>query len=84
MKIPQRRCEGCRKMYDKPTLIRITKDAGNTPAIDLAGKSPGRGAYVCRNTECIQKAKKSKGAERSLKCVQRPELYDELKAAAER
>jgi hypothetical protein len=75
-KVPQRRCVGCRKMKDKPLLIRIA--ANIEIAIDANGKSQGRGAYICRNTNCLEQAKKSKGFERSLKRSIPLEIYDRL------
>ena len=56
-KKPQRQCVGCRQMKDKKSLIRIM--------IDVTGKKNGRGAYVCPNRECIEKAIKTKGLDRS-------------------
>jgi hypothetical protein len=67
-KIPQRKCVGCRQMYDKPTLIRI----------DKSDDSKGRGAYVCNNRACIELAKKNKGFERSLKSAVPADVYDRL------
>ena len=68
-KIPQRKCVGCRQMYDKTTLIRITKSENNE----------GRGAYVCNNRTCIEQAKKTKGFERSFKSAVPAEIYENLK-----
>ena len=63
-KKPQRQCIGCRQMKDKKSLIRIIKsDEGIM--IDETGKKNGRGAYVCPNRECIEKAIKTKGLDRS-------------------
>ena len=63
-KKPQRQCIGCRQMKDKKSPIRIIKsDEGMM--IDVTGKKNGRGAYVCPNRECIEKAVKTKGLDRS-------------------
>ena len=47
--------------------------------MDFTGKKPGRGAYVCPNEECLLKAHKSKGLERSFKSAVPAEVYEELK-----
>jgi len=73
MKIPLRRCVGCHEMKNKPELIRITKDT--TGLFSFEKKAPGRGAYLCRNATCLEKARKSKGLERSFKCAIPSEIY---------
>ena len=77
-KIPQRRCVGCREMKDKPQIVRIVNNAGQV-MVDKTGKANGRGAYVCKNANCLAKAQKSKGLERSLKQAVPSEIYDLLK-----
>ncbi len=66
-KIPSRICVGCRQAKEKRELVRIVKNAENEISLDVTGRKNGRGAYICRNTDCLQKAVKSKGLERSLK-----------------
>lgn len=79
-KVPQRQCIGCREMKSKRELIRILKAADtNEIIVDAAGKKNGRGAYICRSVECFEKAYKSHGIERSLKCGIDPEVYDILR-----
>ena len=65
-KIPMRMCVGCRQMFEKRELVRVVRGDGGVAHIDLRGKLPGRGAYVCRNRECLNKAIKSKAIERAL------------------
>lgn len=65
-KIPQRMCVACRQMFDKKNLLRIVKKPDNTVEIDHIGKVSGRGAYVCKNAECVEKAIKHKGIDRAL------------------
>jgi predicted RNA-binding protein YlxR (DUF448 family) len=65
-KIPLRKCVGCRGLFEKPGLFRIVSAAAGA-VLDKTGKSSGRGAYVCRSGECVKKAQKSRGLERSLK-----------------
>ena len=65
-KIPMRMCVGCREMHEKRELIRIVKDAQGNAFIDLKGKASGRGAYICRNEQCLSKAIKTKAVDRVL------------------
>jgi len=75
-KLPQRRCVGCREMKDKPQVLRIVCNAEGNMSIDATGKAHGRGAYLCLDIECLKKAQKSKGLERSLKRTVPQEIYD--------
>jgi len=76
-KIPQRKCVGCQEMKDKSKIIRIVSNE-NGVSIDVTGKANGRGTYVCKNPGCLEKAKKSKGIERSLKRAIPKETYEQL------
>lgn len=78
-KIPQRQCIGCGQMKDKKELIRILKTQDGSIVIDATGKKNGRGAYICPDEECLQKAFKTKGLERSFKMAIDKSIYDELK-----
>ncbi len=77
-KIPLRKCTGCQEMKNKKELVRIVKTDENTYIIDATGKKPGRGAYICPNIECLEKAKKTKGLERSFKSAVPNEVYQQL------
>lgn len=77
-KIPQRQCVGCAQMKNKTELIRIIKTPEGEVILDSTGKKNGRGAYICANTECLEKARKTKGIERSLKVVIPDEVYENL------
>ena len=66
-KIPMRQCLGCREMKPKKELIRVVKSPEGEISLDFKGKANGRGAYVCPSAECLKKAVKNKGLERSLK-----------------
>ncbi len=66
-KIPTRKCVGCGEMKEKKELIRVIKTPENEILLDTTGKANGRGAYICNNAECLRKALKNKGLERSLK-----------------
>ena len=65
-------------MKDKATLTRVALDKAGVISIDPTGKMHGRAAYLCPGGECLQKAKKSKGLERSFKRSVSPEIYDKL------
>ena len=79
-KIPLRKCTGCQEMKNKKELVRIVRNDEGEFSVDFTGKKPGRGAYVCPNEECLLKAHKSKGLERSFKSAVPAEVYEELKA----
>ena len=78
-KIPQRQCVGCREMKDKRALIRAVKSPQGEVSLDFTGKKPGRGAYVCPNSECLEKAYKEHRLERSLKTKVSSEIYEQLR-----
>jgi hypothetical protein len=65
-KIPMRMCVGCREMKEKRTLIRVVRSPEGAVSMDPGGKKPGRGAYVCRNTACLNRAIRQKQLERQL------------------
>ncbi|MBE5866022.1 MAG: YlxR family protein [Lachnospiraceae bacterium] len=78
-KIPLRQCVGCSEMRSKKEMLRVLKSAeDDTFCLDITGKKNGRGAYVCKNRECLVKARKSKGLERSFKMSIPNEVYDAL------
>lgn len=76
--IPLRKCLGCDEMLGKKGMIRVVRDKEGTISIDETGKKSGRGAYLCLDAECLNKARKKRGLERSLKCAVPPEIYEEL------
>ena len=78
-KIPQRMCIGCRQMIPKSELIRVVKAPDGTISIDEKGKAPGRGAYLCHNVECLEKAHKAKLLERNLEAQISDEVFESLK-----
>ncbi len=65
-KVPMRMCVGCKNSKSKKELIRIVRTPDNQLEIDLTGKKSGRGAYICYNVECLEKAVKNKGLEKAL------------------
>jgi predicted RNA-binding protein YlxR (DUF448 family) len=66
-------------MMDKRTLIRVTRSQDGEISLDPTGKKPGRGAYICGNAECLEKAAVHKGLEKSFKCAVPKEVYEKLK-----
>lgn len=78
-KIPQRMCTGCMEMKPKKDLIRIVKNNENEISIDLTGKKPGRGAYICKNVQCLEKSFNTKRLEKNLNSKINQEIYDKLK-----
>lgn len=77
--IPQRTCTVCRTQKNKNELLRIVKNKENIIKVDEKGKEPGRGAYICLNMECFEKAKKTKKLEKALDIKINDEIYDEIK-----
>ena len=83
-RIPMRQCTGCREMKTKKEMIRVLKPAeGEGVILDATGKANGRGAYICKKAECLEKAIKNRGLERSLKRSIPPEIYDQLRKEME-
>lgn len=82
-KIPMRQCVGCREMKAKRELIRVIKTAENEILVDATGKKNGRGAYICPSRDCLDKAVKSKGLERSLKTAVPKEIYEDFEKEME-
>ena len=77
-KIPMRQCLGCREMKPKKELVRVVRSPEGEISLDFRGKAPGRGAYLCPNTACLQKARKAKALERSFDTAITSEIYDAL------
>ena len=79
-KIPLRKCTGCGEMKSKKEMVRVLKTPEDTIVLDATGKKNGRGAYICNSLECLRKAIKSKGLERSLKTAIQKEVYEQLES----
>ena len=82
-KVPLRQCIGCGEMKSKKEMIRVIKTADEEILLDATGRKNGRGAYLCPSTECMKKAVKSKGLERSFKMAIPKEVYDALEKEME-
>lgn len=77
-KIPLRQCTGCGEMKSKKEMLRVIKTPEDTVMLDATGRKNGRGAYICQNVDCLRKAIKNKGLERSLKMSIPEEVYEQL------
>lgn len=77
--IPQRTCIGCNEIRSKKELIRIVKNKEGQIFIDKTGKANGRGAYICDNIECLEKAIKTKRLERNFETQICEDIYNELR-----
>ena len=79
-KIPMRMCLGCGEMKPKKELIRAVKSPEGDISLDLTGKKSGRGAYICRSSECFDKARKARRFEKAFSCRISDELYDSMES----
>ena len=77
-KVPMRQCTGCREMKNKKEMMRVLKTGEGEILLDTTGRKNGRGAYLCYSLECLEKARKNKGLERSLKTENPQEVYERL------
>lgn len=79
-KIPMRKCLGCMEQKPKKELVRVVKSADGDISLDLTGKKNGRGAYICPNVSCLEKAKKAKRIERAFECSIPAEVYEAMES----
>ena len=79
-KIPQRKCINCGNLYNKNDLLRIVNNKEMGIVIDESGKLNGRGAYICKNKECIEEVKKNNKLNRVFKQRVDKKIYEELEA----
>ena len=78
-KIPLRKCLGCGEMKDKRELVRVVRNKEGEISVDLMGKKPGRGAYICNSVACLNKAQKAHRLERAFSTQIDPEIYDMMR-----
>ncbi len=76
--VPMRMCNGCGEMKSKKELVRVVKSKEGEISLDLTGKKAGRGAYICSNLECLQKARKARRLEKAFSARIPDEIYDEM------
>lgn len=77
-RVPLRMCTGCGEMKPKKDLVRIVRSKEGEVSLDLTGRKSGRGAYVCRDLTCLQKARKSRRIERSFSQKIEDAVYDQM------
>ena len=77
-KIPLRMCSGCGQHLPKKELVRVVRSAQGELSVDLTGRKPGRGAYICPKVDCLKKARQARRLERSLDCQIPDEVYERL------
>ncbi|MCD7955816.1 MAG: YlxR family protein [Lachnospiraceae bacterium] len=70
-------------MKNKKEMLRVLRTPEGEIVLDETGRKNGRGAYICRSLECLEKARKNKGLERSLKVKIPEETYESLKKEIE-
>ena len=74
-----RMCVACRQGRPKKELIRIVRNKEGTVGVDLTGKAQGRGAYLCPDVQCLERAVKSRALQRALECDLTEEMIAEIK-----
>lgn len=79
-KLPVRMCAGCAEHKPKKELVRVVRTPEGEILLDLTGKKSGRGAYVCPDAACLQKARKARRIERALACAIPDEVYERMEA----
>ncbi len=77
-RIPLRMCIGCHEMKPKKELVRIVRDKEGTISVDLTGKKSGRGAYICRSSDCLSKARKGRKLDKALETAVDEAVYTVL------
>ena len=77
-KIPLRMCSGCGEHKPKKELVRVVKSPEGEISLDLSGRKPGRGAYICSALECLKKARKARRLERAFSCQIPDAVYDAM------
>lgn len=77
-KTPSRMCVVCRETHEKTFFLRIVRSPLGEYCIDLTNKASGRGAYICRRKECIEKCVRKKLLNKAFKCSVDQSIYDAL------
>lgn len=88
-KIPMRKCTGCNEMKEKKQLVRVVKAPDikdengqilqqGEISVDMTGKKPGRGAYVCNDPKCLNAARKARRFEKAFSCKIPDEIFERL------
>lgn len=77
-KIPLRMCLGCGEMLPKKELLRVVKSPEGEVSLDMTGRKPGRGAYICHSLDCLRLARKKRSLERAFSCKIEDGVYDAM------
>ena len=77
-RVPLRKCTGCGEMKPKKDLVRVVKSPEGEVSLDLTGRKPGRGAYVCPRVDCLRLARKARRLEKAFSCPIPAEVYDRM------
>lgn len=77
-RIPLRKCTGCGEMKPKKELVRVVKSPEGEISLDMVGRKPGRGAYVCPTRACLATARKAHRLEKAFSCAIPDDLYDRM------
>ncbi|MBR4361619.1 MAG: YlxR family protein [Ruminococcus sp.] len=75
-KIPMRMCLGCNEMKPKKELMRVVRSPEGEISLDFVGKKNGRGAYICKSSECFEKARKARRFEKTFSCRIDESVYE--------
>ena len=77
-KTPLRKCTCCGEMKPKKELVRVVKSPEGEVSLDLTGRKPGRGAYVCPRVDCLRLARKARRLEKAFSCPSPAEVYERM------
>ncbi|MBT2691485.1 YlxR family protein [Bacillus sp. ISL-55] len=77
-KVPMRKCVATGEMRPKKELVRIVRSKEGEVSVDLTGKKSGRGAYLSKDKEAVQLAKKRNILSKQLETQVDDAIYDEL------
>lgn len=77
-KTPLRKCTGCGEMKPKKELVRVVKSPEGEVSLDLTGRKPGRGAYVCPRVDCLRLARKARRLEKAFSCQIPAPVYERM------
>lgn len=80
--IPERTCVGCRGKGPQRELVRVVRAPNGEVTVDVAGRSPGRGAYLHKDSGCVILARRRRALERALRCPVPDRLWAALEAAS--
>ena len=77
--VPIRRCTGCGERFPKSELVRVLRTPEGEIVVDFVGTRSGRGAYLCKNAECLKRAQKSRRISAALECPISDEIYAKIR-----